>query len=74
MIFTIFGLPNQVFRNGNSETWIFIKKEDRPKLKFTFIKEKNIFTKSHYTLKRDKSYEKYWYRTIDLWRKGRIGL
>ncbi len=74
MIFTIFGLPNQVFRNGNSETWIFIKKEDRPKLKFTFVKEKNIFTKSHYILKRDNSYEKYWYRTIDLWRKGRIGL
>ncbi len=74
MIFTIFGLPNQIFRNGSSETWVYIKKEDRPKLKFTFIKEKNIFTKSHYKLKRDKSYEKYWYRTIDLWRKGRIGL
>ncbi len=74
MIFTIFGLPHQVFRDGNAETWVYIKKEDRPKLKFIFIKEKNIFTKSHYKLKRDKSYEKYWYRTIDLWRKGRIGL
>ena len=45
MIFTIFGLPNQVFRNGNSETWIFIKKEDRPKLKFTFVKGKEYFYK-----------------------------
>ncbi|MDN5200721.1 GWxTD domain-containing protein [Fulvivirgaceae bacterium BMA10] len=74
MIFMIFGQPDEVYRTDNAETWIFNKKENFPKLKFTFAKVKNLFTANHYELVRSRSFERYWYQTVDLWRKGRKGI
>lgn len=74
MIYIIFGPPEEVYKTEGEESWIYNKKENMSKIKFTFVKVKNIFTRDHYELKRDNSYEKYWYRTIDLWRKGRKGI
>ncbi|MDN5216033.1 GWxTD domain-containing protein [Fulvivirgaceae bacterium BMA12] len=74
MIYIIYGPPEEVYRNEFEEIWIYDRKENMSKIKFTFTKVKSIFTKKHYELNRDKSYEKYWYRIIDLWRKGRKGI
>ena len=74
MVHIVYGPPEEVYRNEFEEIWIYDRSENMARLRFTFIKVKSIFTKDHYDLKRDRSYEKFWYRTIDLWRKGRKGI
>ena len=72
MIFTIFGPPDEVQRDGNREEWIYERSSDLPRVNFTFVKAKSIFTDDHYVLLRRKSYQQLWYQAIELWRKGRI--
>ncbi len=74
MIYIVFGPPEEVYKSANQESWIYNKKENMSKIKFTFDKVKNIFSRDHYELRRENAYEKFWYRTIDLWRKGRKGI
>ena len=74
MVYIIYGPPEEVYRNEFEEIWVYERTEATSRLRFTFNKVKSIFTKDHYDLKRDRGYEKYWYRTIDLWRKGRKGI
>ena len=74
MVYIVYGPPEEVYRNEFEEIWVYDRSENMSRLRFTFAKVKSIFTKDHYDLKRDRSYEKFWYRTIDLWRKGRKGI
>ena len=74
MIYIIYGPPEEVYRNEFEEIWVYERSETTSRLRFTFTKVKSIFTKDHYDLRRDRGYEKFWYRTIDLWRKGRKGI
>ncbi len=74
MIYIVFGPPEEVYKSASQESWIYNKKENMSKIKFTFDKVKNIFSRDHYELRRENAYEKVWYRTIDLWRKGRKGI
>jgi GWxTD domain-containing protein len=71
MIYTIFGEPDEVYRNADSEEWYYHNGGSITKLSFTFVKVKNIFTDDHYELVRKSNYEKYWFRTVEQWRKGR---
>ncbi|MGK7397050.1 MAG: GWxTD domain-containing protein [Candidatus Cyclobacteriaceae bacterium M3_2C_046] len=71
MIYALYGTPDEVYRSQDREEWIYKKTDDLSKVSFTFIKVKNIFSNNHYTLIRDQDYEKYWFRIVDLWRKGR---
>lgn len=71
MIYMLYGAPDEVYRNGIQEEWIYGKSDDFSKIRFTFVKVKNIFTRHHYELLRDSSYDNHWFRTVDLWRKGR---
>lgn len=70
MIFVVFGPPDEVFRNGEREEWVFQRTNQLPRIDFTFVKAKSIFTDDHYVLLRRKSYQQIWYKAIDLWRKG----
>jgi len=72
MIYIVFGKPRQVYRSEDGELWIYEKNEDFPKLRFSFAKVPNIFTNDHYVLIREKSYQNYWFKAVDKWRKGRI--
>jgi GWxTD domain-containing protein len=72
MIFILFGPPDEVYRDEEKEEWVYQKVEDLPKLSFSFMKVKNIFTDNHYVLVRSKEYERHWYRIVDMWRKGRF--
>lgn len=74
MIYAVFGKPDQVLRTEKDETWIYDKRDELPKLSFTFMKVKNLFSPNHYTLIKDKRYEMYWHRAIDLIRKGRMSI
>ena len=70
MIYTLYGAPDEVYFDGNEEQWIYKKTNDFTRVKFTFVKIKNIFTNQHFELMRNKSYESFWFGNVELWRKG----
>ena len=71
MIYLLYGNPDAVYRDNEKETWIYEEDRNLVDLSFTFAKAKNIFTHQYYNLVRDEDYKRFWYRNIDLWRKGR---
>ena len=71
MIYLLYGSPDAVYRDNDKETWIYNEDRNLVDLSFTFAKVKNIFTHQYYNLVRDEDYQRFWYRNVDLWRKGR---
>ena len=71
MIYLLYGSPDAVYRDSDKETWIYNEDRNLVDLSFTFAKVKNIFTHQYYNLVRDEDYKRFWYRNVDLWRKGR---
>ncbi len=71
MVYVLYGAPNEVYRTADRETWIYSEERNLIEIQFVFAKVKNIFTQKHYELIPDSDYGKFWYRNIDLWRKGR---
>ncbi len=70
MVYLLYGPPNRVYRNSNGETWEYTGGSNLVDLSFNFVKVRNIFTDKHYNLLRDEDYRRFWFRNIDLWRKG----
>lgn len=72
MVYLLYGPPDEVYRSAGEERWIYNEENNLlESLSFTFVKVRNIFTNNHYNLLRDEDYRRFWYRNIDLWRKGR---
>lgn len=71
MVFVLYGIPDQVFRQEQQEVWVYNAGRDLVDMTFTFTKVKNIYTDEHYNLVPDEDYKKFWFRNIDLWRRGR---
>lgn len=70
MVYVLYGPPDQVFRDNDREVWVYNADQDLVDLTFSFAKVKNIYTNKHYNLIPDEDYKKFWFRNIDLWRKG----
>lgn len=70
MVYTLYGPPDAVYRDVDKETWIYNEDRNLVDVSFTFAKVKNIFTHQYYNLVRDEDYKRFWYRNVDLWRKG----
>lgn len=68
MIYTIFGLPDEVSRDEGKETWYYKSTGTR----FTFLKTGSVFDPDYYVLLRDKKFTEAWYSTIDLRRKSQF--
>jgi GWxTD domain-containing protein len=68
MIYMIFGLPDEVSRNGGNEVWYYRALSTR----FTFVKNGSVYDPYNYVLLRDNRFAESWYSTIDLWRKSRF--
>lgn len=71
MIYLTFGLPDQVLRSWDLETWVYFKLGNRPEVRFDFKKVKNIFSSKHYQLIRDNTFDQVWFNQVGSWRKGR---
>ncbi len=71
MIALLYGVPDQVYRNGNRERWVYDNRKNIVALEFQFVQVPNVLTPDYFELIRDERYEELWYRNIDLWRKGR---
>lgn len=70
MIYIIFGLPEEVYRFNDRETWQY--NNSRFKLTFNFVRTGTLFDPENYVLIRDKKFQAIWYEMIDLWRNARF--
>lgn len=69
MIYIVFGLPNIVYRDKFSETWIYGEDKNFFSITFTFKKVENKFSDNDYFLIRTPVYKDNWYRAVDIWRQ-----
>ncbi len=67
MIFTIYGLPDEVRFEDGFEYWSY----KSIKQMFRFARAGSVYHPDHSVLVREKGYTEYWYQTIDMWRKSR---
>ncbi|MEX2335929.1 MAG: GWxTD domain-containing protein [Fulvivirga sp.] len=72
MIYIIFGPPDEVKKTVEGQSWHYLALPQLPGLQFNFIKTETVFSTPHYVLIRERKYANAWYKTIDLWRKGRF--
>lgn len=59
MMFIVFGLPDEVYRTGNSEEWFY---DSGVAFEFTVIS--TFFASKTYALRRNKDFEELWYKQI----------
>lgn len=74
MVYLIYGSPNFIYRNLNSETWIYGEENNINSLSYSFTKVNNPFTNNDYILERSVVYKQSWYTAVDIWRQGRTYL
>jgi GWxTD domain-containing protein len=72
LVHIIFGTPNSIFKNDNSETWIFGEENNLMSLTFNFKKQKGPFSDNDLVLDRDPMLKGAWYRNVESWRNGRV--
>jgi GWxTD domain-containing protein len=68
MIYLVFGMPDELSKNGGNEVWNYRSFGAR----FTFVKSGSVYDADNYVLLRDKRFQEAWFSTIDLWRKSRF--
>ena len=71
LIYIIYGAPNDVYKSEEIIDWVYNRDLTMPVIRFSFYKVKNVFTDQHYTLLRKKNYDKNWFKSVELWRKGK---
>ncbi len=69
MIYIVFGPPNIVYRNSNSESWIYGEENNFFSITFVFDKLLNKFSENDYFLQRTPVFKDNWYRAVDIWRQ-----
>lgn len=70
MIFIIFGPPEQVLKTDVSETWYYQKSFESMPIRFLFIKKLSPFGDIYYELQNNNNYTTWWYKSIEIWRRG----
>ena len=68
MIYLIYGVPDEVIKNGLNETWNYKSN----KQSFSFVKTGSVYDPDYFVLIRERRYTESWYTTVDLWRKSRF--
>lgn len=71
LIYTIFGQPNTLYKQENTETWVYGEDASYKSLSFVFIKVINPFSENDYQLNRSDMFKDEWYKGVDAWRQGR---
>lgn len=74
MVYLIFGSPNVIYREENSETWVYGEENNINSLSYAFSKVDNPFTDNDFILERSPVYKQSWYSAVDIWRQGRTYL
>ncbi|MDR2040138.1 MAG: GWxTD domain-containing protein [Bacteroidales bacterium] len=71
MVYMVYGLPNNVFKGSDSETWEYTRKQSNP-VTFTFDRKPLPYCDEYYVLRRGDPQTTYWSLAIESWRNGRV--
>ncbi|NJN28028.1 MAG: GWxTD domain-containing protein [Cyclobacteriaceae bacterium] len=71
MIYIVYGPPSEVYKSEEIIDWVYTGDLRMPTVRFSFYKVKNLFTDQHYSLLRKKTYDKNWFKSVELWREGK---
>jgi GWxTD domain-containing protein len=69
MIYIIFGPPNNVYRQTNTELWVYGEAGHNLSLRFSFVKVNNPFSDNDYSLYRNPMFKEAWYNAVENWRR-----
>lgn len=72
MVYTVMGPPNQVTFRINAEVWTYGSVDSNSEITFTFARVKNILTPNYYTLNRSRALQPEWFKSITVWRSGKM--
>lgn len=72
LIYIIYGAPNVLYRNDQSETWVYGEETNIMSITFTFNKVSNPFSDNDFELARNELYRSSYYRAVDAWRQGKV--
>lgn len=69
MIYIVFGPPNSVYRQTNTELWVYGEAGHALSVRFSFVKVNNPFTDNDYSLYRNPMFKEAWYNAVENWRR-----
>lgn len=69
MIYIIFGPPEAVFRNADTETWVYGEASKSLQVNFNFRKQENPLSDNDFLLDRSQIYSSSWTNAIEVWRR-----
>lgn len=72
MIYLVFGPPQNVYRNSDSETWIYNNDMGPNGLGFVFDYNPDGWSDEEYVLSRNANYKVNWIQAVDAWRQGHV--
>ena len=72
MIYIIFGVPNSLEIDADSEKWTYFTGRNTNPIEFVFQRKENHFTNLDYQAVKDISSNPYWRTAVNSWRKGKI--
>jgi GWxTD domain-containing protein len=72
MIYTIFGKPDKVTKTDFGQEWLYTRNASFPQFSFYFDRKPSVFTQNNYELRRFEEYERFWYPTVEQWRKATV--
>ena len=72
MIYMIYGLPNEVNKGSDSETWEYTRRQQANSLTFVFDKMPSAYSEDYFVLQRGDAQPTYWRQAIESWRRGRV--
>ena len=71
MMFIIYGPPNNMKKNAQSETWTYFRKRSREPLRFTFTRADSPYSDNDYLLQRN-FVNSMWGQAVQDWRNGKV--
>lgn len=72
MIYVVMGPPNEVNFYQDREVWTYMGMNESSKIRFTFVRVKNILNPHYYSLNRSRAYQPVWFKNISIWRSGKM--
>jgi GWxTD domain-containing protein len=72
MIYMVYGLPDNINKGSNSETWEYARKQQATPLTFVFERKPSPYSDEYFVLRRGDVQPTFWRQAVDSWRKGRI--
>ena len=72
VVYMVYGLPNNVLKSSDFETWEYTREHQNNSVTFTFDRKESPYSDDHFVLRRGDPQTSYWARAIDSWRKGRV--